>query len=153
MCIIRLYLSELSNVARDCKIKNWFPCGADGRTVRLVGRADGWSGGRAVGRSVGRCTVTWLPNFLGWIDLHNYGATASLLCDNTCWKKSSHLREWSLVIAGKVKGWQIWRKGYKYVGSNLTRAKQTRRKQRNRATIRTKKYLAFKIIALNRRIE
>ena len=25
---------------------------------------------RTVGRSVGRCTVTWLPNFLGWIVYH-----------------------------------------------------------------------------------
>ena len=29
-----------------------------------VVRTDGRSGGRAVGR----CTVTWLPNFLGWVD-------------------------------------------------------------------------------------
>ena len=27
------------------------------------------------GRPLGRCTVTWLPNFLGWIDLLSYGAT------------------------------------------------------------------------------
>ena len=31
-----------------------------------------WSGrtggGRVGGRSVGRCTVTWSPNFLGWVD-------------------------------------------------------------------------------------
>ena len=26
--------------------------------------------GRTVGRSVGRCTVTWLPNFLRWVDYH-----------------------------------------------------------------------------------
>ena len=26
------------------------------------------------GRSGGRCTVTWLPNFLGWVDLLSYGA-------------------------------------------------------------------------------
>ena len=25
---------------------------------------------RTDGRSVGRCTVTWLPNFLGWVDYH-----------------------------------------------------------------------------------
>ena len=36
--------------------KHWFSRGADG-----------WSGGR----SVGRCTVTLLPNFLGWVDLLN----------------------------------------------------------------------------------
>ena len=32
-------------------ILHWYACGADGR-------------------SVGRCTVTWLPNFLGWVDYH-----------------------------------------------------------------------------------
>ena len=29
---------------------------------------------RTVSRSVGRCTVTWSPNFLGWVDLLSYGA-------------------------------------------------------------------------------
>ena len=29
---------------------------------------------RTDGRSVFRCTVTWLPNFLGWIDFLSYGA-------------------------------------------------------------------------------
>ena len=32
-------------------ILHWYACGADGR-------------------SVGRCTVTWLPNFLGWVVYH-----------------------------------------------------------------------------------
>ena len=36
----------------DWIILHWYACGADG----LSG-----------GRSVGRCTVTWLPNFLGWV--------------------------------------------------------------------------------------
>ena len=35
-----------------------------------VVQTDGLSGER----SVGRCTVTWLPNFLGWVDLLSYGA-------------------------------------------------------------------------------
>ena len=26
--------------------------------------------GRSLGRSVAWCTVTWLPNFLGWVDYH-----------------------------------------------------------------------------------
>ena len=43
-------------LARKCESKHWFPCGADGR-------------------SVARCTVTWLPNFLGWIDLLSYRAS------------------------------------------------------------------------------
>ena len=28
---------------------------------------------RTVARAVGRCTVTWLPNFLGWVDLRAHG--------------------------------------------------------------------------------
>ena len=31
-----------------------------------------WCGGRSLGRSVGRCTVTWLPDFLGWVDYFIY---------------------------------------------------------------------------------
>ena len=37
----------------DWVISYWYACGADGRSL---------------GRAVGRCTVTWLPNFLGWVD-------------------------------------------------------------------------------------
>ena len=43
-------------VARKCESKHWYACGADGRAAG------------------GRCTVTWLPNFLGWVDLLSYGA-------------------------------------------------------------------------------
>ena len=39
----------------DWIILHWYACGADGRLG---------------GRSVGRCTVTWLPNFLGWVVYH-----------------------------------------------------------------------------------
>ena len=39
----------------DWVILHWYACGADGRSR---------------GRSVGRCTVTWLPNFFGWVDYH-----------------------------------------------------------------------------------
>ena len=42
-------------LARKWEIKHWFPCCADGRAG-------------------GRCTVTWLPNFLGWVDLLTHGA-------------------------------------------------------------------------------
>ena len=41
---------------RMCEIKNWFSCGADGRS--------------AVGC---RFTVMWLPNFLRWVDCLSYG--------------------------------------------------------------------------------
>ena len=43
-------------LARKCGIEHWFPCGADGRAAG------------------GRCTVKWLPNFLGWVDLLTHGA-------------------------------------------------------------------------------
>ena len=43
-------------VARKCESKHWYACGADGRAVG------------------GRCTVTWLANFLGWVDLLTHGA-------------------------------------------------------------------------------
>ena len=42
-------------LARKCGIEHWLACGADGR---------------AAGE---RCTVTWLPNFLGWVDLLTHG--------------------------------------------------------------------------------
>ena len=41
-------------VVRKCESKHWFSFCEDGR------------------RSVGRCTVTWLANFLGWVDLLSY---------------------------------------------------------------------------------
>ena len=41
----------------DWVILHWYACGADGRSL-------GWS--------VGRCTVTWLPNFLGWVDYFSF---------------------------------------------------------------------------------
>ena len=53
MCNIRLPV--LPNWLEKCEIEHWFPCGADGR-------------------SFVRCTVTWLPNFLGWVDLLTHGA-------------------------------------------------------------------------------
>ena len=37
----------------DWVILHWYACGAEGRSL---------------GRAGGRCTVTWLPNFLGWVD-------------------------------------------------------------------------------------
>ena len=47
-------------VVRKCESQHWFSCGADSH-----------SGGRVVIR----CTVTWLPNFLRWVDLVSYGAS------------------------------------------------------------------------------
>ena len=60
---VQLVFSWAPKLARKCESKHWFPCGADGRSVAL-------------------CTVTWLPNFLGWVDLLSYGAppTHGTLC-------------------------------------------------------------------------
>ena len=56
-CAISFLLgSQTTAVARKCESKHWFPCGTDGRPAG------------------GRCTVTWLPNFLGWVGLLSYGA-------------------------------------------------------------------------------
>ena len=54
--VCNISLPVLPNWLESVRIKHWFPCGADGRA--------GW----------GRCTVTWLPNFLGWVDLLTHGA-------------------------------------------------------------------------------
>ena len=52
---VQLVFSWAPKLAKKCESKHWFPCGADRR-------------------SVARCTVTWLPNFLEWVDLLSYGA-------------------------------------------------------------------------------
>ena len=51
-------------LARKCEIEHWLPCGADGRSL---------------GRSGGRCTVTWLPNFLGSGSLLHFLSHGALL--------------------------------------------------------------------------
>ena len=56
-CAISFLLAP--KVVRKCESKHWLSCGADGR------------------RAGGRCTVTWLPNFLGWVDYLSYGATST----------------------------------------------------------------------------
>ena len=56
---VQYQFSCAPKLTRKCEIEHWLPCGADGRTG---GRAGGW------------CTVKWLPNFLGWVDLLSYGA-------------------------------------------------------------------------------
>ena len=53
---VQSVFSWAPKLARKCESKHWFPCGA-------------------VGQPAGsRCTVTWLPNFLGWVDLLTHGA-------------------------------------------------------------------------------
>ena len=63
-------------LARKCEIKHWFPWSTDGR-------------------SVGR-TVTWLPNFLEWMDFVSYGAPLARLA-----------RAWSFAII-IVNGQSAW---------------------------------------------
>ena len=55
-CAICLQYQSSCAPKLESVIEHWLPCGADGRA--------GW----------GRCTVTWLPNFLGWVDLLTHGA-------------------------------------------------------------------------------
>ena len=53
---VQYQFSCATKLARKCEIEHWFSCGADGRA------------------GCERCTVTWLPNFLGWVDLLTHGA-------------------------------------------------------------------------------
>ena len=53
--VCNISLPVFPNWLESVRVKHWFPCGADGRAG-------------------GRCTVTWLPNFLGWVDLLTHGA-------------------------------------------------------------------------------
>ena len=58
-------------LARKCEIEHWLPCGADGQAG-------------------GRCTVTWIPNFLGWVDLLSYGAPTTRARGASLWCKWIH---------------------------------------------------------------
>ena len=55
---VKYQFSCAPKLAGKCEIGHWLPCGADGRAS---GRAGGW------------CAVTWLPKFLGWVDLLTHG--------------------------------------------------------------------------------
>ena len=48
------------------------------------------------GRSLGRCTVTRLPNFLGCVDLLSYGATLTRTAKRSAW--SSAIKEWNPAL-------------------------------------------------------
>ena len=86
-------------LARKCESKHWLPCGADGR-------------------SGARCTVTWLPNFLGWIDLLSYGAPPTRGTSRCAWSSairsiktslqhgvfnSTSLRHWRLGLFNNIR--------------------------------------------------
>ena len=53
--VCNISLPVLPNWLESVRIKRWLPCGANRRAG-------------------GRCTVTWLPNFLRWVDLLTQGA-------------------------------------------------------------------------------
>ena len=64
----------------DWVILHWYACGADGR-------------------SLARCTVTWLPNFLGWVDLLTHGVPlASALRERAPLSIFAHLTNTDLFI-------------------------------------------------------
>ena len=56
-CAISFLLGSQTTSAKSVRVNTGFP------VVRTDGR-----------RAVGQCTVTWLPNFLGWVDLLSCGA-------------------------------------------------------------------------------
>ena len=61
-----------AKLARKCESKHWFPCVADGR-------------------SPARCTVMWLPNFLGWVDLLSYGAVHTRGAKRRVWSSAINM--------------------------------------------------------------
>ena len=92
---VQLGFSWAPKLAKSVRVNIGFP------VVRTDGR---WS---AVG---GRCTVTWLPNFLGWVDLLCYGAppTRALAC---AWSSANML---FIIIISSFFDPQIiyWRVGF-----------------------------------------
>ena len=51
------------------QIKPWVAFGLPFLLIELFTLVCLWCR-RTVGRAVGRCTVMWFPNFLGWVDYH-----------------------------------------------------------------------------------
>ena len=72
---VQYQFSCAPRLARKCEIERWYACGTDGR-------------------SFVRCTVTWLPNFLGWVDLLTHGAPRELRYKNReLWGLSAEVQE------------------------------------------------------------
>ena len=81
--VIHVSLTIKSNVVKDTTLLFFFPLQKSGRPCDFLplhlGSHTCWLSYFILvclwcGRTVARCTVTWLPNFLGWIDLLSYGA-------------------------------------------------------------------------------
>ena len=93
----------------DWVILHWCACGADGR-------------------SFGRCTVTWLPNFLGWIDFLTHGAllrarkSSAIICQHTY---SALLKTWLNFVIMTYVQWfsynHTWSSGW-----SLTRSRNAK---------------------------
>ena len=65
----------------SCQLITTLMCNMRAISVFLCSQTSYWDWtlvflwcGRTGGRADGRCTVTWLPNFLRWVDLLTYGA-------------------------------------------------------------------------------
>ena len=56
---VQSVFSWATKLARKCESKHWYACGADGGSV-----------GRAYGHVITK--LVWLPNFLGWVDYHDF---------------------------------------------------------------------------------
>ena len=78
-----------TKLAGKCEIEQWFSCGADGRA------------------GCGRCTVTWLPNFLGWVDLLTHGAPQARFA------RQSSANIWSILSEEKIIILRMSRKPWK----------------------------------------
>ena len=85
-------------VVRKCESRHWFSCGADSHSGRRV---------------VIRCTVTLLPNFLGWVDLVSYGTSL--------WPP----KHWASALSTEL--WRTHGERGHILGSYLTRILHTAR--------------------------
>ena len=72
---VQYHFSRTPKLARKCEIEHWLPCGAEGQA--------GW-----------RCTVTWLPNFLGWVDLLTHGALQARFA-----RQNSAIKLWGFELS------------------------------------------------------
>ena len=57
----------------------------------------------ADGRSLGRCTVTWLPNFLGWVLYHHFTTFSYPWCSAARFARGS-----SAIFVGQLHDDDIW---------------------------------------------
>ena len=71
--LLLFFLSKsLGGHVISIQIKPWVAFGLPYLLIELfyIGMPVVRTDGRSLDRSLARCTVTWLPNFLGWVDYH-----------------------------------------------------------------------------------